>query len=311
MRGRCPSPRGGFALLAVLWVIVAIAALTLAAQLAARGSVAAARNRAELARAAWLAEGCAERARAAVSHALLAARPEGPSGTTWNRIPAVVAASPLTDGCELAVRAAGAALDANTADAETLRRFLAAMGTAPASADSLADALLDWRDADTDPRPAGAEAPAYLRAGLAPPRDSAFAAPAEVRRVRGWDRFPGLDTLVGVEAARVPLAHAPLPVLASLPGFGAEAVARVAELRARGEPVPDASAVGAQMGDAARAELQRHAWELAGRATAVPEAWIVTAHARVGTPPATAALELRLVRAGDRAAVTRRRSWTE
>ncbi|HEX8361677.1 MAG TPA: hypothetical protein VF613_16290 [Longimicrobium sp.] len=303
--------REGFALLAVLWVLVAVAALGMVAQLAARESVAAARNRAELTEAAWRAEGCVERARAAISAALRASRMENSSGRSWNRVPIIVAESPFTDGCDIEVRAAGAALDVNTADAETLHRFFAAMAIAPATADSLTDALLDWRDPDADPRPSGAEADAYLRAGLAPPRDGPLAARAELRRVRGFDRFPALDTLLDVEGARVPLAHAPLPVLASLGGLPPQALARIAELRLRGEAVPEMMTLGQSLSGAARARLERAAPELAARTTDAPDAWVLTARARVGTPPVAAALEVRLVRGGERAAVVRRRSWTE
>ena len=306
MRGR-----DGFALLAVLWVLMAVSALALMAQLAARESVAAARNRAELTRAAWLAEGCSERARAAVSAVLRAARMEGPSGESWNRIPQSVAESPLAEGCEITIRAAGAAIDANTADAETLQRLFQAMGASPETADSLRDALLDWRDPDQDPRPFGAEAAAYLRDGRSPPRDGPFADPAELRRVRGFQRFAGVDSLLGVEPARIPLGQAPLPVLAALPGFTPQAVARVAELRLRGEAVPDAVVLGGSLPEGPRTELMRRAQELALLTTSVPEAWMVTSRARIGTPPVTAAIEVRLVRAGDRAAVVRRRTWVE
>lgn len=303
--------REGFALLAVLWVLVAVATLGLVAQLAARESVAAARNREELTRAAWRAEGCAERARAAVSALLYAARADGPSGESWNRVPRAVAESPLTAGCDLTVRAAGTTVDANTADSETLHRLFLAMGATPATADSLADALMDWRDPDSDPRPAGAEAVAYLRDGRTPPRDGPFADPAEILRVRGFDRLAGADTLLGVEGAKISLGQAPLPVLASLPGFTPQVLARVAELRMRGVSVPDALALGSSLGGAAGAELLRHGSELVGLSVREPEAWVVTARAREGEPPATAVLEVRLVRAGPRAAVVRRRSGVE
>ncbi|HEX8454918.1 MAG TPA: hypothetical protein VF647_22765, partial [Longimicrobium sp.] len=171
--------------------------------------------------------------------------------------------------------------------------------------------LLDWRDPDPDQRPAGAEAGVYLREGRSPPRNGPLAAAAEARRVRGFGRFPGLDTLMGVESGKVPLTEAPLPVLAALPGFGAELLARVADLRMRGEPVPGVIGLTGSLSEAARVEVQRHASELADLTTAVPDAWVVTARARVGTPAVVAVVEVRLVRAGNRAAVVRRRSWTE
>ncbi|HYW08758.1 MAG TPA: hypothetical protein VE913_17485 [Longimicrobium sp.] len=299
--------RDGFALLAVLWVLVGVSALALVAQLAARESVAASRNRSDLGVAAWRAEGCAERARAAISAALQAARAEGPGGGAWNGIARVVADSPLTAGCELSVRAVGATLDVNSADAESLHRFFLSMGIAPALADSVTDALLDWRDADGDTRPSGAEAGAY--SGRPVPRNGPFAHPRELLRVRGMERVAGIDTLLGVDSARVALNQAPLPVLAALPGFTPELLARIAERRARGEIVTDLIDLWGALSPGGRAGLDPRASTLA--VTTQPDGWIVTSRARVGTPPVTAVLELRLVRAGERAAVVRRRGWVE
>ncbi len=301
----------GFALLAVLWVMVGVSVLAMAAQLAARESVAAATNRAELAAAAWRAEGCVERARAAVSAALRMARDEGPSAPTWNWLDRVVVESPLTAGCDLRMRAAGAALDANAADGETLRRFFAALGESTAAADSLADALLDWRDPDAEPRPSGAEREWYRAAGRRAPRDGPLADARELARVRGFERFAALDAPLAVEPGRVPLNQAPLPVLAALPGVGPEALARVEGMRFRGELVAEPAALAAGLSPAAEAEFLRNFPELSMLATAAPDAWVIVALAREGTPPVTAAHEVRLVRAGERAAVVRRRTWIQ
>jgi hypothetical protein len=48
-----------------------------------------------------------------------------------------------------------------------------------------------------------------------------------------------LDTLLDVDRARLSLDHASLAVLASLPGFGEEALSRAVELRARSLPIGD------------------------------------------------------------------------
>jgi type II secretory pathway component PulK len=252
------------------------------------------------------------RVRAAASEALRGA--DGvPTRDPWARLDSVAAASALVagSGCEVEVRAAGSGLDVNAADAETLRRFVAALGAGPAAADSLVDALADWRDADTEPRPLGAEAPWYRAAGLRPPRDAPLADVRELARVRGWGRFAGLDTLVALEGGRVPLGRAPAAVLAALPGMTPEAAGVAVALRARGEPLAEPAALEPHLSQGARRTLLHGYAELAPLVSAAPELWTVTARGRVGAPPVTAVLEVRLARAGSRAAVVRRRTWSE
>jgi type II secretory pathway component PulK len=304
--------RTGFALLSVLWIVVGAAALGLAANLAARQAVAAARNRADLAAAAWRAEACLERMRAAIGEAL-PVRDAARGAAAWARLDRVVAESPLLAGapCDVEVRAAGAALDVNAADDETLRRLFLVLGRSPAGADSLVDALLDWRDADGVPRPRGAEAEWYRAQGLSLPRNGPFADVRELSRVRGMGTVPGIDTLLSPEPGRVPLTHGRAAVVAALPGLGPEAAARLAEMRQRGDGPADLAAFTGSLSPTARDEALRRFPELAGLMAAEPEAWIVTARAGAGTPPAVSAVEVRLVRAAERAAIVRRRTWTE
>ncbi|HEX2210521.1 MAG TPA: hypothetical protein VHG93_22770, partial [Longimicrobium sp.] len=264
---RTPAPsrsRAGFALLSVLWVLVGVAALALAANLAAREAVASARNRAELGAAAWRAEACLERARAAMDEALYEGRHEAPGATVWGRMDEVVAGSPYLAGmdCAVEVRAAGAALDVNAADEGTLRRLFAVLGASPAGADSLADALADWRDEDDAPRPSGAEAEWYRAARRPLPRNGPFADAREVLRVRGFDALPGIDTILSAEPGRVPLSHAAPAVVAALPGMGTEAAARLAELRLRGDRVSDLAVFAASLSPGARDEAGRRFHEL-------------------------------------------------
>jgi type II secretory pathway component PulK len=305
--------REGFALVSVLWVLVGVSALALAANLAAREAVDGARNRADLAVAAWAAEDCLERARAAISRALREAGHEGPGATVWGRMDAVVAASPLLAGapCGVELRAAGAALDVNAAADETVHRVLTAAGVPPARADSLVDALADWRDADDVPRSSGAERAHYAALGLGGPRNAPLADVRELRRVRGWDAVPGVDTLFSTEPGRVPLTHAPSAVLAALPGLGPEAAARVVEMRERGVRISDLAVLTGSLSPSARDEAMRRYPELVGAVALEPEAWIVRAAGAAGEPPAVRVVEVRLVRGADRAAVVRRRTWSE
>jgi general secretion pathway protein K len=312
MRARAGCRRG-FALVSVLWVLVGVSTLALAANLAARESVDAARNRADLARAAWSAEECLERARAAVHEALARAGAEPPGATVWGRMDREVADSPLLSDapCAVELRAAGAALDLNAAPDETLHRLLAAIGVPPARADSLVDALADWRDPDDVPRPRGMERAGYAAAGLPAPRDGPLADVRELVRVRGWDAVPGIDTLLGVEPGRVPLSHAPLAVVAALPGLGPEAAARVEEMRMRGAPIAGVAAFVGGLSPSGRDEAMRRFAELVGAVVTEPEAWLLRAAASVGEPPVTRVVEVRLVRAAERAAIVRRRTWSE
>jgi hypothetical protein len=306
--------RGGFALLAALWILVGVAALGLVVALAGRQSVQAAQNRVDLAVAQWAAEDCLERARAAI-HEVLSAPERAPSrdGASWQTLDRAVAGAPVvaSPGCDVRMRPIGARLDVNATEPGRLRALFVAAGVAPASADSLADALADWRDDDDVPRPAGAERGWYRAHGRFLPRDGSLADVRELRRVRGFAAWPGLDSLLDVDGGRVPVNHAPPAVLASLPGFGPEAVARVEELRWRGDRLGELLALDGVLSPPARDHFRRGYAELVGLAVTEPEGWILEARGAEGSPPLTHVVQVRLVRAGARAAITRRKTWTE
>ena len=305
---RCaPSRRAGFALPAVLWVIVGVAAVTLAGTVAARESIATAQNRVDHTRAAWRAEGCLEIARSAIATGLA----DGARGTAaWNAVDSLLAESRdvAEAGCALTARAAGSAVDVNTVDAERLHRGLIALGASERNADSLADALLDWRDRDDEARQHGAEVSWYRERNQLAPRNAPIGDVAELRRIRGFAELPGVDSVFGVEPGRVPLGRAPLTVIASLPGFGDEAVARLGELRVRGQQPGDLLAFAASLSREARSALLGRYPELVALVTTEPDAWIVTSRASEGPRHIAAAIEVRLVRAGTRAAIVRRRT---
>jgi general secretion pathway protein K len=306
--------RRGFALLAVLWVVLAASTLGTTITFIARESISAARNRTSATRAMWRAHDCLERARVAIEESLRetpaqSARPEAP----WLALDSIVARSRLTANlpCRIELRAAGVSLDVNVADEEMLRRMFLAAGLPSPRADSLTDALLDWRDADEVTRPRGAERAWYAQSRRLVPRNGPFAADREIALVRGFDAAPVLDGLLTVESGRIVVSQAPLPVVAALPGFGEEALARLQERRARGARPVDLVALGSELSPEGRASLLAHYAELARVTTVEPEAWIATSRGRDAASPVTAVLETRLVRAGARAAIVRRRSWIE
>lgn len=298
--------REGFALVAALWIVAMVAVVGAGASLIAREAVASARNRVALREAAWRAEGCTEIARAVIGDALI---PPAGSRAGWGTLDEVVATSPMLAGCSVEITPAGVALDVNSASPTELRRVLAASAEGAEAVDSLVDALLDWADADDDVRAFGAEREWYESQRRSAPRNGPYAAVAELRLVRGFESMHGIDSLMGVEPGRVTLSHAPAMVIAALPGLEAEATERIVDRRARGEPVTDLAAFASELSPAARDSLHASYATLVTRVALEPDAWIVTARATNGVPPVTASVELRLVSAGARAAVVRRRGW--
>ena len=141
------------------------------------------------------------------------------------------------------------------------------------------------------------------------PRNGPIADVRELREIRGFADRPWMDSTLGVEAGRVPLGRAPLAVIAALPGFGDEAIERLRELRLRGQSPGDLLAFSATLSREARAMLLARYPELVALVTTEPDAWIVSSHAVDGPRDVGATIEVRMVRAGSRAAIVRRRTW--
>ncbi|MCF6291810.1 MAG: general secretion pathway protein GspK [Robiginitomaculum sp.] len=79
-------------------------------------------------------------------------------------------------------------LGLNSADRELLEKAIEQFAPLDTDSKSLASAILDWRDADSDPRPFGAEARAYSNQNLPPPANRPFVHIAELGRVAGMNR---------------------------------------------------------------------------------------------------------------------------
>lgn len=303
------SNGSGFALVAVLWVMAGVAVLGASLTRSAREAVEAAQNRVDLLRAAWRAEACAEAARSVIDDALAADARSMGARSSWPNLDAIVSRSPVISGCDISLRPAGAAIDVNTADSSRIRAVLIAIGQSAERADSLVDALLDWQDADETSRPHGAERKWYRQAHELTPRNGPIASIDELRLVRGFDQIAGLDTLFGVDEERIDIDRAPLAVLASLPGFDVGALSSIAERRSNGMEVGDLGTLVGALPPASRTLLLAHYPELVRLTTSTPDAWTLSSKAAIGRPALVATLELRLVNAGGRAAIVRRRSW--
>lgn len=297
--------RDGFALLAVLWMLGGGAALGALLVLSTRDAQQVAINRVDLARARWIAEGCVERSRAAVDEWT---GDRAIDDSVWAHLDRIVRASPVSRGCELEIVPAGIALDVNRADDATLRRLFTSAGLSATTADSLADAVLDWRDADDDPRVSGAERRWYESARRLPPRNADVASAEELATIRGLEARPEIVRMLGTAPGRIVLSHAPMPVLATLPGMTPAALAELERRRAVGDSVIDVGRLAAVLDSTARSALLANIAALNELAAPLPDAWTIAARATGSRRALSARLELRVVRSGRRLAILGRRS---
>jgi general secretion pathway protein K len=247
-RERAPvGGENGFALVAALWLLVALGAVGLEAALHSRARRQATANLLDEVRARAAVVAGTEYARSRLTSAMLGRAEElrsealarAGSGRQQRR-ELVVPEMTFGDArYALFLRDAGAALNLNSADEMMLRQFFAqGLGVDYAEADRIAQAILDWRDEDEIPRINGGEREEYLGEGalvLPPNRD--FSDVDELRHVLGMTpelyvkAVPYL-TLIG--SGDINLNSAPEPVLLSVPGLDPAAVAEVLRLREGG-----------------------------------------------------------------------------
>jgi general secretion pathway protein K len=228
--------RRGFALLAVLWTLTAITAVMAATLAAGRLGSWTTRNRVLLARAAWAREACVEilQARYAQDASLRRLDTVDLGRGTW---------------CAASLEDPSSKLNINLADRAALATVTQAVVRRPSELDSLVDALLDWRDPDTIPRPFGEESSRN--------RNGPLADLWELRSVRGFTATvvtslaPFLTTrgtgVINVNAA-------PREVLLALPGITEEAVQLLVKRRGT-SPIPNADALAGLLSPGSRAVL--------------------------------------------------------
>ena len=187
--------RVGFALLTALWLLVAMAALSLELSVVARQRRLVVANTLESLRAERAAASGIEHERARLAEMSVRAD----DGNAWNDPASIVDpwryadslphdTVSLDDGAVFAVasRDIGTLVNINLVDEQGLTRFLTGVSIDAITADALSQAIIDWRDADDFRRLRGAERDDYLKAGARElPRNSPFEAVDEVRFVRG------------------------------------------------------------------------------------------------------------------------------
>ena len=280
--------RRGFALFTTLWLIMVVSAVAGVALVVAGPATAAGRNRILLVRGAWAAEACGE--------ILLARFEDG----------AAVRAVDTTDlgqgvWCRAEIQDAGGRLDLNLASPAELRALF--------GSDTLADAVLDWRDPDTLARPLGAEAGWYRDRGRRLPRDGAFADLSELALVRGLDgnAASALKTVLTVRGGgRVDLNAAPRAVLAALPGMDPAAVAMVLDSQRSGPRIGSSDDLLARLPSRSRQSVLEHYQEFTAAATFTPARIVVRVEGGIRGMPVVSAARLDVVPTKGRLAVIRR-----
>lgn len=127
-------------------------------------------------------------------------------------------------GIEVKITDESGKIDLNAANAQTLDLLFQSLGIDAMESVQLADAILDWRDADDLVMPNGAEAPEYEAAGLPyGPADAPFTTVSELQQVLGmnYDLFKAIEPAVTVYTGQASpnAAFAPLESLRAIPGM--------------------------------------------------------------------------------------------
>lgn len=277
----------GFALLAVLWTFTAVTVFAGAAIATTRLGSLTTRNRVLLARAAWAREACVE---------ILQARYAQDPSIGW------LDSVDLGRGtwCAATLEDPSVKLNINVADHAALLSVLQSVVRLPLVVDSLCDALLDWRDPDSMPRPLGDESSGN--------RNGPFADVAALRYVRGFTdaRVAALSSFFTTRGTGVINVNAaPREVLATLPGMTDEAVQHVLTQRER-TPVQNADVLTGWLSSGARAALLASYPEFVRAAVFTPPQVTAVVVGGVRGTPLVARVTITAVPVAARLAVIRR-----
>jgi general secretion pathway protein K len=320
MRGSFCASRRGFALMAALWLLVAISAVSLELSVLARSRRLAAANSLEGMRARAAAESGIEHARARLARRVV----EGGDGGTWNDPVAILdpwhgVDSTLRDSVvmddgaayRISVADLGAKLNLNQAGDDDLRRYFTAKSVDAVSADALAQAIADWRDADDFRRLRGAERDDYLKAEAPElPRNGPFESVDELRFVKGMT--PGLlakirDDLTVFGSGLVNVNSANSAVLVSVPGITPLAAEIIVGARAAHRRIESIRQLTDLLPTQAREPLERAIASAAARLTFDTHEVEVRSEGWIVGSPVHVREEAVLVRGGSTAVVTWRR----
>jgi general secretion pathway protein K len=251
--------RRGVALLAALWLVVAIAAVALQFSLEAHERRTVGLLTSERGMQRGLALGALALVRARLDQALRVA-PTGSnvqrlrSSDPWLDVDSLYSGTVLVDSTpvDVVARDVGEKLNINSLNENEIRTFFSYLLGDYSKATQLSQAILDWRDADSIPRPSGAERDAYIKAEmLALPTNAPFREVEDLRDVMGmtpeiYARASPYLTTRG--DGRVNINTAPVPVLRALPGMTDATINMILQLRSQGRRIESTDQVFNAMG---------------------------------------------------------------
>ncbi len=293
----------GFALLAVLGLLVALAALALGVGLRLRVARLGVANAAEHAEALAAAQATIAELRAAL------ADPRAP-GDAWEEPLDAKShtAKAGTASAVLTLRDLGARLNLNRASEDELRRLFVALRIDAGEADRLAQTLADWRDADDLRRPRGAERDDYAKRSAATrPRNGSFDRVSELSGVLGVtpERYALIRPHVAVHGTgRINVNAAERPVLLGLPGMTDRVVKLLQDRRVMRRPVRSLSELQSLLPSGAREALLPRIPELDARVVFETREIEAVSVGRLGGSPVEARVTALLARVPEGAIVT-------
>ena len=301
--------RDGFALIATVWLLVALSAASMQLALEARSRRVMAMTAVESDIATGAAHGALAQGKAHLVTRLLAwqrEKLESPQNAAFDPL-ADLNATGADDEVVGRLHYSRTAQDANSrlhlnrASGAELQRFLLAVNVQPELVRELTAAILVWRG-DEDSRRLESERARYAqeRRALLPP-GRPFASLAELRSVRGvtpelCEVLRGHLTVLGSGKINVNTADA--PVLLALRGMTAEAVSRILQRRAAGYPITDLGQLARELSLPARRQLLFNLASLTGQTVTTVSEIHITAEARLDGSPIHARVEALFVRTG-------------
>ena len=237
------GPDRGVALLLVLWGLVLLGTLALGFSWSMRTEALAARNGIDEVRAYFQARTGVNRAVAMLA-----------SLSADNVLAAAIAGEDDDASYDVRVESESGKVDVNLVNEEVLLEILKKGGLPEEEAESVRDAILDWRDEDDVPRPRGAERGEYGRmTEPITPRNGKIRGIGELMHVKGvtkefHEAFLSRVFTAHGNSAQLNFLRAPEIVLRSLPGVSAEAADRIVAGR-REEPPISAAGLAAMVGE--------------------------------------------------------------
>jgi general secretion pathway protein K len=313
------TARRGFALMAAIWLLVAISGVAVELSVLARARRLASANSLEGIQAAAAAESGIEHARAILTRDIA----EGGDGRRWGDLASTLdpwhgIASPAdsiplgNSLYHITMLDVGTRLNVDRATEDQLRQYLIAKGVDATTVETVAQSIMDWRDDDDLRRNHGFERADYIKAGARElPRNGPFESVEELRWVHGmtsplFERIRGDLTVFG--SGQIDVNAAPREVLMALPGVTALAADVIVRLQLAHRRIESFQQLTDQLPVAARTPLQRSLVDLLPRMTfdthemeVISDGWVIRSPVRVRE-------RALIVRASDVAFVTWRRT---